>query len=146
LKLTGCEFETPPTCARTRHWRFGALGIASTGEALKVFEETVSLWKSKHGPDDPDTPLAMRGVAKSLITVHRGAEAVPVIRADTAMWEKLKRTDPDSLYKAASFRALTAAALRAADKSASADHDADPDRAMAWLKQAVAAGYSQSSV
>jgi hypothetical protein len=132
--------DTPDLCKNS------SLAIRRTwyrhhGEALKVFEETLSLWKSKHGPDDPNTPLAMRGVAKSLITVHRGAEAVPVIRADTAMWEKLKRTDPDCLYKAASFRAVTAAALRAADKSASAAHD----RAMAWLKQAVA-GYSQSSV
>ncbi len=64
-------------------------------------------------------------------------------RQTAAMWEKLKRTDGDSLYKAACFRAVTAAVLRAADKSASAAHEADAeaDRAMAWLKQAVAAGY-----
>jgi hypothetical protein len=89
----------------------------------------------------------MRGVAKSLVAVHRGAEAVPVIREATAMWEKLNRTDAGSLYNAASFRAITAAVLRAAGKSASVGEEADTeaDRAMTWLKQAVAAGYKDAA-
>jgi hypothetical protein len=46
-----------------------------------------------------------------------------------AMWENLKRTDLDSLYK-----------------SASTAHQADveADRSMAWLKQTVAAGYTDA--
>jgi tetratricopeptide (TPR) repeat protein len=68
-------------------------------------------------------------------------------RQTAAMWEKLKRTDLDSLYKAACFRAVTAAVLRAANKSASAANqaDAEADRAMAWLKQAVVAGYKDAA-
>jgi eukaryotic-like serine/threonine-protein kinase len=116
-------------------------------EALKLFEETLALRKSKLGPDHPNTLLEMRGVAKSLVAVHRGAEAAAAIRQAATIWEKLNRTDSDSLYKAASFRAVTAAALRAADKSASAGHEADAeaDRAMAWLKQAVSAGYKDAA-
>jgi hypothetical protein len=121
--------------------------LGQHGEAFKLFEETLALRKSKLGPAHPNTLLAMRGLAKSLVAVDRGAEAVPVIREATAMWEKLKRTDIDSLYNAACFRAVTAAVLRAADKSASAAHqaDAEADRAMAWLKQSVAAGYKDAA-
>ena len=68
-------------------------------------------------------------------------------RQTVAMWEQLKRTDPDSLYKSACFRAVTSAVLRTADKSASTAHqaDAEADRGMAWLTQAVAAGYKDAA-
>ena len=36
------------------------------------------------------------------------------------MWEKLKRTDLDSLYKTACFHTVIASVIRAADKSVSA--------------------------
>jgi serine/threonine protein kinase/tetratricopeptide (TPR) repeat protein len=67
-------------------------------------------------------------------------------RATTEMWEKLERTDSDSLYKAAWMRAVTAAVIRVSDKSAAAVKDAaaEADRAMAWLKQAIAAGYADA--
>ena len=59
------------------------------------------------------------------------------------MWEKLNRTDPNCLYKAACFRAVSVASLRSVDKSAVTAHqaDAEADRAMVWLKQSVAARY-----
>ena len=59
-------------------------------------------------------------------------------RATAEMWEVLHRTDAASLYNAACFRAVTAKVLRTADHSSA---DAEADRAMAWLKQAVAASY-----
>jgi tetratricopeptide (TPR) repeat protein len=64
-------------------------------------------------------------------------------RATAEMWEKLKRTDAYSLYAAACMRAVTAAVLRGSNKSKAAAEDvaAETDRAMAWMKQAVAAGY-----
>ncbi len=64
-------------------------------------------------------------------------------RATVEIWEKLKRTDAGSLYSAAGMRAVTAAVLRAGDQSEATAKDAaaEADRAMAWLKQAVAAGY-----
>src|SRR5262249_13997748 len=65
-------------------------------------------------------------------------------RATAEMWEQLNQTDAMSLYTAAFIRAVTAAVLRAAHPSEQgakeADAEAEADRAMAWLKQAVAAG------
>jgi tetratricopeptide (TPR) repeat protein len=65
-------------------------------------------------------------------------------RAAAESFEKLKRTDASSLYTAAGYRAVTAAVIRASDGSAGTARqaDAEADRAMAWLKQAVAAGYT----
>jgi hypothetical protein len=62
-------------------------------------------------------------------------------------WEKLNRTDPDSLYTAACFRSITASLLRAADKSSGVTRPADDEanRAMVWLKQAIAAGFKDAA-
>jgi hypothetical protein len=89
----------------------------------------------------------MGRVAKYLLAAGRASEAAPLSRQAAEMWEKLHRTDPAGLYTAAVFRAVSAAALRAADKSATAARDADreADRAMAWLRQYVAAGSSKVS-
>jgi serine/threonine protein kinase/tetratricopeptide (TPR) repeat protein len=64
-------------------------------------------------------------------------------RQTAEIWEQLKRTDADSLYRAACNRAVTAAVLRAQERSEKGVKDAaaEADRAMAWLTQAVAAGY-----
>jgi serine/threonine protein kinase/tetratricopeptide (TPR) repeat protein len=68
-------------------------------------------------------------------------------RQTAEMWENMKRTDADSLYDAACMRAVTAAVLRAADQSPAGGRQADveAERAMAWLKQAVAAGYHNAT-
>jgi eukaryotic-like serine/threonine-protein kinase len=63
-------------------------------------------------------------------------------RATAEMWEKLNRTDAESLYEAACLRAMTAGVqskAKAADAAQLAHNDAD--RAMQWLHQAVKAGY-----
>jgi tetratricopeptide (TPR) repeat protein len=63
--------------------------------------------------------------------------------AETAeLWENLKRPDADSQYAAARMRAVTASVLRLADKSPAATKRAatEADRAMEWLKKAVAGG------
>ena len=64
-------------------------------------------------------------------------------RKTAEFWEKLRRTDPRSLYNAACYRAVTAGVGRASDKSPAAAQEAraEADRAMTWLKQAIAAGY-----
>src|SRR5262249_23291010 len=68
-------------------------------------------------------------------------------RQTAEMWEALKRTDADSLYTAACIRAVTAAVFRAAVPSppGAREADAEADRAMAWLVQAVAAGYNNAA-
>ena len=65
-------------------------------------------------------------------------------RATAEMWEKLKRTDADSFYWAACFRAVTAKLTKGATTSgvdAMRVADEQADLAMAWLGKAVAAGY-----
>jgi hypothetical protein len=61
------------------------------------------------------------------------------------IWEKLKRSDPDSLYTAARCRAITAAVIHKDPKTPPAEAprlaQEEADRAMDWLAQAVAAGY-----
>jgi serine/threonine protein kinase len=68
-------------------------------------------------------------------------------RQTAEMWETLKRSDIDSLYKAACLRAVSAAVFRAAGTSAASAQqaDAEADLALAWLKQAVAAGYKDAA-
>ncbi len=67
-------------------------------------------------------------------------------RAAAEMWEKLNRTDADSLYNAARYRAMTAgvqAKTPGADTAKLAKDDAD--RAMQWLHKAVQAGYKNAA-
>jgi serine/threonine protein kinase/tetratricopeptide (TPR) repeat protein len=68
-------------------------------------------------------------------------------RQTSEMWEKLKRTDPNSLYDAACMRAVTAAVVRTVDTSPAGGKqaDAEADRATAWLKQALAAGFKDAT-
>jgi serine/threonine protein kinase/tetratricopeptide (TPR) repeat protein len=68
-------------------------------------------------------------------------------RQTAEMWEGLKRGDAVSLYDSACMRAVTAAVLRAADRSPEGGGraDAEADRAVAWLKLAVAAGYKNAA-
>jgi hypothetical protein len=83
-------------------------------------------------------------LANSLLKLGRGAEAVTLFRQACDLIEKRNGIDAESLYNAACFRALTSAALRGADKSADGakQPSAEADRAMVWLKQAVAAGWN----
>jgi tetratricopeptide (TPR) repeat protein len=64
-------------------------------------------------------------------------------RATAEMWEKLKRTDADSLYTAARIRAATAAAIGQDPSIPRADAarlaNDQTERALAWLRQSVAA-------
>ena len=81
-------------------------------------------------------------------SVGLAAPAREVCRATAEMWEQLKRTDVDSLYNAACFRAVTAAVIKrsktqAADTGRLANEQGD--LALAWLKQAVAAGYKDAA-
>jgi serine/threonine protein kinase len=67
----------------------------------------------------------------------------PVGCRETAkMWEKLNRTDAASLYNAACMRAVTTTLVRTTDPKQA---DAEAERAMAWLKKAVAAGWKDAS-
>ena len=67
-------------------------------------------------------------------------------RATAEKWEALHRTDAESLYALAAARAVTAAVIRATDKfdTAADQANAEADRAMTWLRKAIAAGYADA--
>jgi hypothetical protein len=162
------------------------------GPVLKLRQQTLVRRKNELGPDHATTLLAMWDLAKALVKLGRGAEAVPIMdeclqraaskdfkdfdrpdlqraagidfdplgvielrlrhfekakdasgcRATAEMGEKLKQSDAVSLYNAACWRAVTAAVIRSAGKSTDMKKaDAEADRAMAWLEQAVSAGF-----
>src|SRR5262249_56279713 len=87
------------------------------------------------------------GVSSRVGRRGRGAGAAADCRRAAEAWEKLGRSDAGSLYDAACFRAVAAAALRAADPSPVGANQAkaEADRAMAWLERAVAAGYRNAA-
>ena len=107
-------------------------------EALPMIEEVVErAVRLKVQPD-------LVGLLNNQRSYFQQAKDVAGCRKTAELWEKLRRTDPRSLYNAACYRAVTAAVLRASDKSPAAAQEAraEADRAMAWLKQAIAAGYN----
>jgi serine/threonine protein kinase/tetratricopeptide (TPR) repeat protein len=71
-------------------------------------------------------------------------------RATAEMWENLHHSDADSLYNAARFRAMTSAIVRAESKTPTADATRlateDADRAVAWLRKAVATGFRDTGL
>ena len=93
-------------------------------------------------------PQLIRRLIKLRLWHFQTAKDATECRATAEMWENLQRTDANGLYDAACMRAITAAVVEhdpqtpAADVSRHASEDAD--RAMAWLKQAVSAGWSDA--
>jgi serine/threonine protein kinase/tetratricopeptide (TPR) repeat protein len=107
-------------------------------EALPMVEEVVErAVRLKVQPD-------LIGLLNRQRTYFQQANDVAGCRRTAELWEKLRRTDARSLYNAACYRAVTAAVLRAKDKSPAAAQEAriEADRAMTWLRQAIAAGYN----
>jgi hypothetical protein len=108
-------------------------------EAVALIDQCVE----RAGPRPADPELLPRVV--SLRYWHyRWAEDAAGLRSTAELWEGLGRTDPESLYLAARIRAVAATVRRGRDKTpeASAQATADDDRAVAWLKKAVAAGWT----
>jgi tetratricopeptide (TPR) repeat protein len=107
-------------------------------EAVPVIDECVAkaAGKSVH-------PRLMMDVVDTRLRHFQKLMDPAGCRATAEMWEKLKRADASSLYQAACFRAVTAAVMRAGDKSTETERQAavEVERAMQWLLQAVAAGY-----
>jgi tetratricopeptide (TPR) repeat protein len=69
-------------------------------------------------------------------------------RATAEMWERLKRTDAESLLRAARFRAVTAKVVRQAGGNANSASmaAAETERAVEWLKRAITAGASKAQI
>jgi tetratricopeptide (TPR) repeat protein len=121
--------------------------LGRQAEALKLREQALALRQAKLGPDHPDTLRSRLGVASGLVRLGRAAEAAADCRRAAEAWEKVGGSDANSLYSAACFRALTAAAVRAADQSPAGakQAEAEADRAMAWLERAATAGFRDAA-
>jgi tetratricopeptide (TPR) repeat protein len=107
-------------------------------EALPLINECLRLAGNK--ADSADViPYAL----EVRLRQYQKTKNVAGCRQTIEAWEKLNRTGADSLYTSACFHAVYGKVLRAAAKTASnsPEADAESDRAMALLKQAVAAGY-----
>jgi serine/threonine protein kinase/tetratricopeptide (TPR) repeat protein len=111
-------------------------------EAVPLIDACVERAAGKNVP-----PGLMPGVLNLRLRHFAMTKDTAGCRQTAAMWENLKRTEADSLYQAACMRAVTAAVFRADDESpeGSQQADAEADRAMAWLKQAVAAGFNNAA-
>jgi tetratricopeptide (TPR) repeat protein len=116
----------------------GLVNLDRGAEALPIIDDCL-----RRAAGKVVDPRLIPGVMGVRLRHFEKLKDVAGCRATAEMWEKLNRTNPDSLYQAASNRAVTAAVLRATDKSAEAAKKgaAEADRAMAWLRKAVAAGY-----
>ena len=111
-------------------------------EAVPLIDEYVGRAEGKNFP--PATIPRARLIELRLRHFEKNKDAAGC-RATAEMWERLNRTDANSLYNAACFRAVTAAAVKvdpnipARDAARLAQEQAD--LAIAWLHKAVAAGF-----
>ena len=111
-------------------------------EAIRIIDECL-----KRAADKAVDPRLIPHVIDVRLRHFEKKKDAAGCRATAEMLEKMKRTDANTLYNAACMRAVTAAVIRGADKSpaASKEADAEADRAVAWLKQAVAAGFNNAA-
>jgi serine/threonine protein kinase len=113
-------------------------------EALPVIDECVRVAASTIAPPHPQLLASVVNLRQRYFKQTGDAAGC---RQTAELWENLKRTDAESLYTAARLRAVTAAVLRAVDKSPGSTQRAvlEADQAVAWLKQAIDAGYRNTA-
>ena len=106
-------------------------------EAVPITDEC--LRRAATLPVQPD----VLGLANLRVQYFAKRKDAAGCKASAELWEKMGRSDAASLYNAACYRAVTAAVIRATDKSPGAAREAEgqADRAIAWLKKALDAGY-----
>jgi serine/threonine protein kinase/tetratricopeptide (TPR) repeat protein len=134
--------DHPRTLASMRVVAESLLALDRGAEAVPILDDCLrrAAGKTIH-------PCLLTGVMVLRLRCFEKAGDAAGCRQTAEMWEDLKRTDADSLYNAARLRAVTAVVFRAADTSpaGSEQADAEADRAMAWLRQAAAAGYKNAA-
>jgi tetratricopeptide (TPR) repeat protein len=108
-------------------------------EAVKVIDDCL-----RRAAGEAFDPRFSELADKRLWLFEKAADAAGC-RATAELWENTNFKDAESHFHAARYRAVTAAVL-AAGKSPDAARQAtsEADRAMAWLKKAIAAGYNDA--
>jgi serine/threonine protein kinase/tetratricopeptide (TPR) repeat protein len=135
--------DHPNTLTRMADVADSYAALGRTAEALTLHEQAMALQKAKLGPDHPDARRSARAVLLDRLRRFQAAGDAAGCRRIAEAVEKTSPSDPSGLYDAAAARAMTAAAARASDRSGDGGGRAgdDADRAVSWLKRAVAAGY-----
>jgi eukaryotic-like serine/threonine-protein kinase len=130
--------DDPQTLMSMRDVAQSLVALNRGNEALPLINECLRLAGGKAEAADV-IPFAL----DVRLRQYEKTKNVAGCRQTIEAWEKLNRTGADSLYMSACFHAIYGNAIRATAKSASnsPEADAESDRAMALLKQAVAAGY-----
>jgi eukaryotic-like serine/threonine-protein kinase len=113
--------------------------LGESAEAIKIIDEVFE--RAARLPVQPD----LIGLANNRSRYYQKTKDAAGCRRTAELWESLHRTDARSLYNAACYRAVTAKIIRATDSSPAGDTAlaAEADRAMAWMRQAIAAGYKK---
>jgi serine/threonine protein kinase len=134
--------DHPDTLVMMRSLAESLVKLERGAEAVTIIDECLRRAEGK-----AVDPNLIPGVMDLRLRHYAKAKDAVGCRATAAMWEKLKRTDAASLYNAACNRAVTAGVILTVDKFGRAGKDAaaESDQAMAWLKQAIAAGFHDAA-
>jgi hypothetical protein len=118
------------------------LALDRGGEAVSIIDDCVHRAKGRGQLQN----LVVKLMSLRAFHFNR-AKDLAGCRETAEIWEKLGRTDAPGYYNAACYRANVAALLRADAKSNdnAKQADAEADRAMNWLRKAVAAGYNDAA-
>jgi non-specific serine/threonine protein kinase/serine/threonine-protein kinase len=111
-------------------------------DAIAVIDEVFE--RAQHMPVQPD----LVGLANNRSRYYETTKNAAGCRKTAELWENLHRTDARSLYNAACYRGVAAKVIRATDSSPAGAQAfvTEANRAMAWLQQALAAGYKKVSM
>ena len=119
---------------------------ARTSGRLNLLEETLALQRAKLRPDHPATLETRLSIASIKVKLGRAAEAAADCRQAAEAFEKLNRTDANSLYNAACFRALLASGPPRGPPTAEStkrEPNEEADRAMTLAQKGRRGGLSQ---
>jgi len=136
------EVKLGPDHINTLHSMWGVaaelIALDRGAEAVPIIDECLRRAAAKSVQPD------VLGLANLRLQHFAKARDAAGCKATAELWEGMSRTDSRSLYNAACYRAVTAAVIRAMDRSPGAALQADDqaDRAVAWLRKAIAAGYN----
>jgi tetratricopeptide (TPR) repeat protein len=141
LQKAGLGPDHPDTLWSTWGVADSLVKLNRAAEALPLIDEAIPYAAAG------TTPRLLRSLIDLRLRYCEKAGDARGCRQTAEMWENLKFTDAKSLYRAGRLRAVTGAVIRAADTSSvgGKQAEAEADRAMAWLKQAVAAGYKNAA-
>ncbi|HEV8068355.1 MAG TPA: tetratricopeptide repeat protein [Planctomycetaceae bacterium] len=132
--------DHPDTLSSMHSVAMGLVAVDRAAEAVPIIDECFQL-----AIDKPVHAALLQGLITLRLRHFEKTKDASGCRQTAAMWEQLGRTDFNSLYNAACYRAVSAAVFRATAKPASPANDAEADRGMVLLEQAVAAGYKDAA-